>query len=315
MGVLAETKYYAFCTLITKSTLSVDIGKTVRLTGTMTGRVYNKVLNENNEAVFTNLENREKYTVQVISIEDNEEVIEFTDTVYMNFGEIKELVVGANKTTFTGIQRILNMHKEDEMLEIGDEISITLKTGNIPMIYRIAAINHETSKYPHAVIFEPKWSLPTGRQQHSSNTNAGGWNQSDLRTWLNDTFLNDFLPDDVAALVKERDIVASQGSQSSNLQTATDKIWLPREWEIFGATTYAAATEHTNGGAEQFPIYATANNRIKTLGQGGSASVWWECSPNVSDSTDFCSVASSGAATSANASGTYGVAPLLPFNR
>ena len=310
MGVIDEGKYYAFCTLITRSTLSADIGKTVRLTGQISGKVYTKVLDANQKAVFQMLENREKYTVEVVSNPGDSETVEFTDTILMGFGECKEMIVGADKSTFAGIQQILNLHKETEMLEIGDEISITLKTGNIPMTYQVAAINHD-SKYAHQVIFTPKWCLPTTRQMNSSNTNVGGWNSAALRTWLNGTFLTDYLPDDVAALIAERDVICSQGNQSTALQTAVDKIWLPREYEIFGATTYATATEHTGGGAEQFPIFAVAANRIKTTGQGGSAYAWWESSPYASSATSFCAVNSTGAANSIGAITAYGVAPCF----
>jgi hypothetical protein len=309
MDALVANKKFGFGALIARSTLATDEGKTVRVTGKLTGKVYTKTLGSSLEAVFDMLEPREKYRVEVV-VDPGEETesIESSEDIFFGYGECKEMTVGADIHTFRGIQQILNLHLETQFLEVGMEIPITLKYGNIPMIYRIAAINHESG---HQVIFEPKWCLPTGRQQHTSNTNAGGWNQSDLRAWLNNEFLNDYLPDDVVALVKERDVICSQGSQSSNLQTAVDKIWLPREWEIFGAPTYAATTEHTGGNAEQFPIYATAANRIKTLGKDGAAGNWWESSPFVSTSADFCHVTAAGAANYNYASGAYGVAPCF----
>ena len=76
---------------------------------------------------------------------------------------------------------------------------------------------------------------------------------------------------------------------------------------IYPTTKYAAGTEHTTGGNEQFAYYATAANRIKSI--GGAACIWWECSPNVSNSTNFCNVNTSGAANNNNASNANGVAP------
>ena len=308
MDPLVANKKFGFCALIAHSTLATDEGKTVRVTGKLTGKTYTKTLTSSLEAVFDNLENREKYTVELVSNPGDSETVESTDEVFLGYGDIAEVTVGADVHSFRGIQQILNLHRETEMLEVGMEVEITLKYGNIKMIYQIAAINHESG---HQVIFTPKWCLPTGRQMNSSNTNVGGWNSTALRSWLNNDFLNDYLPDDVAAFVKNRDIVASQGNQSSTLQTATDKIWLPREYEIFGTTTSAAATEHSGGNAEQFPIFATAANRIKTYGQGGAACYWWEVSPYVSNATYFCYVNLSGAASSYAASYTYGVAPCF----
>jgi hypothetical protein len=40
-----------------------------------------------------------------------------------------------------------------------------------------------------------------------------------------------------------------------------------------------------------------------------SAGNWWESSPNVSNSTNFCNVTAAGAANNNNASNTNGVAP------
>lgn len=213
----------------------------------------------------------------------------------------------ADKTTFEGIQQILNSHMEADLLEVGDEVSVTL-SGNEPMTWVVSAINHEQQ---HQVIFTPKWCLATARQMNTTETNVGGWNSSALRAWLNGDFYTN-LPDSVKPYIKDRTFQTSQGNKSTALQSATDKIWLPREYEIFGETVTAVATEHTNGNAEQFPIFAVAANRIKTTGQSGSAYWWWESSPHASYATTFCGVTSSGTAGgNVGSASARGVAPCF----
>lgn len=219
-----------------------------------------------------------------------------------------KIYVIADKTTFEGIQLILDSHLEEEMLDIGDEINITLQN-NETMTYQIGAINHD---YPHQVIFVPKWCLATKRSMNGSGTNAGGWNGCAMRTWLNEDFFSTILPSDVASLVKTRDFKVSKGNQSSELQTASDKIWLPREYEIFGQTTYAASSEHDSGGAKQFDIFGSTANRIKTMGESGSADTWWSSSPGTATSTSFIQINSSGSDTySYYANSNFGVLPCF----
>lgn len=297
-GGKAKSKIYC------KSYLITDEGKTVQVKD-MTDTVVATGELENQEILFE-VPSTDKYTVEMLDSNDD---VEYSTEVILNYGTFAEVKLGWTTTSFSGVQQILNAHKELDLLEVGMDMDETiLKTGSIPMQWSIGAINQEGG---HSVFFVPKWCLPTTRQMNSSDTNVGGWNVTLLRSWLNNEFLNDYLPDDIASLVKSRDIKISQGNKSTSLQTASDKIWLPREYEIFGATTYSAGTEHTSGNAEQFGIFATAGNRIKTAGKNGSACAWWECSPYVSSAARFCAVVASGSANSGDASSSYGVLPCF----
>ena len=246
---------------------------------------------------------------------DNDQAFQFAyDTTTQKYGyKVNGTFYPFEPTLdFAYVQAILNSGLESSMLSVGMEMPEITVSGE-PMQWVIGAINHDQQ---HQVIFVPKWCLSTTRKMYSTNTNVGGWNSSDLRTWLNGDFYNS-LPNTVKPYIADRTFQTSEGNTSTTLQSATDKIWLPREFELFGATTYAAATEHTDGGAEQFPIFSVADNRIKTTGQEGSAYDWWESSPCASTANDFCNVNRSGAANYNGASATNGVAPcfhMLPNN-
>lgn len=305
----ADGFYYGQNKIVVTSEVAGDSGKLVTVTSSG-GTVYSDTFDANLELSFT-VPGNDRY--DIIKYSDGTPTTEeYTNVVYAQYGGYHEIKVAYDTDTFDGIQKILNAHLENDLLDIGDEVSLTIG-GSIPMTWQIAAINHEPA-YAHQVIFTPKWCLPTSRQMNSTNTNVGGWNSSTLRTWLNGDFFNNYIPADLQLLIADRDIISSQGNQSTALQTATDKIWLPREYEIFGATTYATATEHTGGNAQQFPIFATASNRIKTLGQSGSVANWYECSPYTSNATGYCLVSTSGAAGNnggGGASAAFGVAPCF----
>lgn len=140
---------------------------------------------------------------------------------------------------------------------------------------------------------------------NSSNTNVGGWKNCARRSWCNQVYYA-ALPSAFKNLVKSVSKQSTAGSQSTSLVTTDDLVWLPSEQEIFGAKTYAAAVE-----GAQYSYYATASNRYK-LPYWNSSSVsshWWERSPYGSDTTIFCSVSTSGAASDSYASYARGIAP------
>ena len=232
--------------------------------------------------------------------------------VYLNYGEIKEIEVSLDKTTWNGIQSIVNSGLQNELLNIGDELSATLTTGET-LKFRVAAIDlYEENE----VIFESHYAMLSTQNMNASRTNAGGWASCRLRNWLNNDFI-DLLPADLKSVIAERTFKVGEGSGKTSLATVTDKVFLPMEYEVFGTTSTsypAAATEHTVGGNKQWSIYATAANRIKYQGISGSAVRWWECSPTVSSSYAslcFCNVFTSGASDCTGADSSYGVVPCF----
>lgn len=140
---------------------------------------------------------------------------------------------------------------------------------------------------------------------NSSNTNVNGWNGCARRTWCNGVYY-EALPSGFKDMVKEAKHTSTKGNKDTSTEVTTDKCFLPSEWEVFGATTYAGAREGT-----QYEYYKTAANRYK-LPKWNSSSVsdfWWERSPCGSSTTYFCNVAYNGNANGGSASFAYGLAP------
>ena len=171
--------------------------------------------------------------------------------------------------------------------------------------YRIDIIgkNHDdladgTGKAP--LTFQLHDCYATAYKMNSSNTNSGGWTNCAMRSTHLPAILN-LMPAEVQAGIREVKKKSSAGSQSSNIQTTNDKLFLLSEIEIFGRTTYSFAGEGT-----QYAYYQAGNSKVKNL--SGGASYWWERSPYSSNSARFCRVISNGTAGAGSASSSFGVA-------
>ena len=151
-----------------------------------------------------------------------------------------------------------------------------------------------------------KNGLATTGYMNSTNTNSGGWESCARRTWCNNVFRN-AIPSALRGIFKQHKNVTANGS-STGTTTSTDYFALPAEKEVFGSVTYANATAETS--LTQFEYYKTTANRVKNAGDSGSASGWWERSPNSGNSTRFCSVYSGGSAGGNNAGYAHLLAPF-----
>ena len=192
---------------------------------------------------------------------------------------------------------------------VGDTKTLELSGGE-RVVMELASINDGEGTagayYPRGTAdFISKDCMLTTRQMNVSNTNSGGWPSCKMRTDLNNV-VYDLLPQAVKDAIVEKTHKSSAGGQSTTLVEHSDKLWLPTEWEVFGSITYAAGTENGNVN-KHYAVFDSAGDRIKHLGTGGSATYWWECSPNVSNSTNFCSVGTSGGANGDYAGYSIGV--------
>lgn len=138
------------------------------------------------------------------------------------------------------------------------------------------------------------------KNMNSSNTNSGGWTSCAMRSTHLPAILA-LMPTEVQNGIREVNKLTSAGSQSATINTTADKLFLLSEIEIFGSVSYSKSGEGT-----QYDYYKAGNSKVKKL--NGSASAWWERSPNGSGSTYFCRVHSSGNATYSYAGSASGVA-------
>ena len=192
---------------------------------------------------------------------------------------------------------------------VGDEKTIELTTGEeITLV--ILGFNHDdlTGGGKAGITIGMKELLATRYRMNASSTNAGGWDESEMRTTTMQTLLGQ-LPSDLQAAIKSVNKKATSGGASTTIKTSSDKLFLFSEVEIDGTTSSGYASE-----GEQYEYWKTvkdgtvAADRVKKLSNGGgSANNWWLRSPYVSDSNYFRCITPAGRVSSNGAHFTFGV--------
>lgn len=211
--------------------------------------------------------------------------------------------------TWEQIAQVAEAGTASNYFAVGDEKTIALST-NEQITLVILGFNHDdlASGGKAGITIGMKNLLATRYAMNLSNTNAGGWDQSKMRTETMQTLLAQ-LPSDLRNSIKQVNKKATAGGASTTITTSSDKLFLFSEVEIDGTTSAEYADE-----GEQYEYWKTikdgtvAADRIKYLSNGGgSASHWWLRSPSVSGSSDFRWVSSTGGVGYLYASLTYGV--------
>ena len=221
----------------------------------------------------------------------------------MECGGTHYLDLGWTTDSWAGIKKIVDAGKASQYISDGDRFTVTLSNNEV-LVFEANVNTYGLGE----VDFIPTYCMATTKRHHTSNTNAGGWNSSDIRTYLNGAFLS-MLPADLQAVISTKPVKATIGSQSNTLQTAEDKVWLLTEKEVFGSITYSGSAE--NSVNRQYPVFTDAASRVRTRGANGAAVDVWLASPYISNSASFCGVNTSGATNYSYASISNGVLPCF----
>ena len=103
--------------------------------------------------------------------------------------------------------------------------------------------------------------FPQAKRMNATSTNVGGWDQSELRPFLNSQVFA-AMPTPLQALIKTVRVYASAGNKSTEIVTSDDKIFLAALAEVTTQTdsTYLAEAE------KQIPFFTSNQSRIKFCG-------------------------------------------------
>lgn len=204
--------------------------------------------------------------------------------------------------TWNEIIRLANSWRDPAAyFSVGDKKNLVLSTEDIVEVV-IGAFRHNQihgTSTKAAIAFSFVDCLANAKM-NSSNTNAGGWESS----WMRNTHMPDILSSFPAELladgaIKTIDVIASAGSQSTNLVTSTDRLRLHSITEL-GLTYSTAAME-----GAVYDYYA-AGNRVKKI--NGEADIYWTRSPAITGSDRFCCISATGTTTNQYAGNARGVA-------
>lgn len=153
---------------------------------------------------------------------------------------------------------------------IGDTKSVTLTTNEVIEL-QIAGFNHDTFSdgVTAPVTFVMKDCLNTKAQMNSSNTNAGGYPASAMKTWVENN-IYDKLPADFKTLVAPvKKKWYTTYNDANSLTEGNYNVWLLSEMEVFGTNTYTIGT----GEGSKYDIFTDNASRIKKV--NGRNDIWW----------------------------------------
>lgn len=190
-----------------------------------------------------------------------------------------------------------------EMIGVGATKDVTLKNGE-KITLRVIGKNHDTRSNggKAALTWEMVGFMEDRHAMNKDYTNAGGWDKSEMRRYLQRKVLP-MLPDDLrkalVTVLKE----TSAGEGSKELVISDDSLFLLSEWERYGRQFYSAGQE-----GSWYEWYKQEGVSYAKKYPNGDSGWGWERSPLGSGSTSFCLVYSAGDASLNSASGSIGVA-------
>lgn len=198
--------------------------------------------------------------------------------------------------------------KAKAAMDAGTKFSTKLTDGKT-LEYRIVGINHDDladGSGKAGLTFEATNSALGYQKMNAANTNAGGWEKSELRGRLNSGDLWSLLPAELQSKVKAvKKLTDNQGGGKAGTPTATtDKVFLLSATEVWG---------DMQSDGTQYEYYKSKGVTTSNYSGASSGNNRWTRSVYPSDSTYFRYVGYSGGWYYGKATNTGCVFPAFSF--
>ena len=198
--------------------------------------------------------------------------------------------------------------KAKAAMEAGTKFSAKLTNGKT-LEYRIVGINHDDladGSGKAGMTFEATNAVLGTQRMNATQTNAGGWEQSELRGRLNSGDLWSLLPSELQSKVKTvKKMTDNKGGGTAGTPSATtDKVFLLSTTEIYG---------DLQSDGVQYEYYKSKGVTTSSYSGASSGSGHWTRSVHPGYSAAFRCVDSSGDWGNFNATGAYCVFPAFSF--
>jgi hypothetical protein len=181
--------------------------------------------------------------------------------------------------------------------KLGDLKDVELSNGETIQL-QIIGVNHDTLSSDHTskagLTLQMKECLNTRYAMNSTDTNVGGWRDSEMRTTTLPT-IKALLPQDLQNVIKLVDKKAADGGNTNYHETLTssDDLFLLCEKEVAETSTYAQ--DGANEGTQyEYWVGKSASDRIKHYGAEQAATSWWLRSSSSTSTTPFVSISAGG---------------------
>ena len=153
---------------------------------------------------------------------------------------------------------------------------------------------------------------------NNSETNVGGWKDSELRTYINGTMYNT-LPSELQNVISSTKVISGHGRTSveKNFETQ-DKLYLLSGHEVYedGTSDQISPYDTSYDTTKQLDYYknkgvTTSSYAVAIKQYNGSNSYWWLRSASYSNTSNFLYVINSGNWTAISAGYYNGVSPAF----
>ena len=202
-------------------------------------------------------------------------------------------------STWAELKVLSEAGKLGEVLKSGDNIPVMLKNGE--------EVSFDIGKDENGKIYFVMHNCLKGSKPMNGDcTNKGGWEESDMRRYLNEEVIK-LLPDELRKMIKPTKIV--QICDGIKRETE-DKLFLLSRAQVFGKDEWYKAIDPDDSPID---IFESSRRRVKKIDDDGTLAhwCWWLRSPSSSDSGTFCLVRTDGTVYYISASYWYGVAPAF----
>ncbi|GHV66897.1 hypothetical protein AGMMS49928_02710 [Spirochaetia bacterium] len=182
------------------------------------------------------------------------------------------------------------------------------------IVVGVDSFTKTNSNAPAHVVFQFQ-NVPVSHRMNPTNTNAGGYAKSEMRSYLT----SKFLPGLAAAGLPESIIwaptrcISNGGEGGTAADALADKLWLPTEWELHGSNSWSNKKYETAQNQARLEFYESNAKRIKyNLENNGNYGMWyWEASPYSSSAANLAIIDFFGFANNLHASSVVGCAPAF----
>ena len=151
----------------------------------------------------------------------------------------------------------------------------------------------------------------------NGNGNKGGWEYSEMRTYVNNDIYN-ALPDSLKNAIINTTVVSGHGSNDTTNFTTEDKLYLLSTKEVWGkeGTSHVITDDTAEAETRQLDYYksknVTTSSYAGAIKKKGTSNSWWWLRSAISFSVDgFFPVGSFGDLSADVSSSTYGVSPAF----
>ena len=198
--------------------------------------------------------------------------------------------------------------KAKAAMDAGTNWSVKLTNGET-IKYRIIGINHDDladGSGKAGLTFEATNSVLGAQRMNAANSNAGGWEKSELRGRLNSGDLWALLPAEIQSKAKAvTKTTDNKGGGSAGTPSATtDKVFLLSSTEVWG---------NLDGDGTQYEYYKSKGVSASSYSGASSGSYRWTRSVNPSGPQSFRTVYRNGDWRNYYATDTYHVFPAFCF--